>query len=122
MRDAALNLHVMNEPGPATRQERPPIRPPFRWRQFIGLLLGPGGLTALTALLDSSSNSPAPAVALLGSLVGGLGIGVILGRRWGRNAAGQILVGLLLAVVGAVVCLTIATFGCLASGYQLNMH
>lgn len=102
----------MPEPGP----------PRFNWLLFLALLLGPAVLTCLSVLINPSSNGPAPGVSIIGGALGGIGGGILLVRRFDRTIGLKILLGVILAAVCAVASITIATFGCLASGYRLNFH
>jgi len=92
------------------------------WILLLACLLGPAILTSLAALADRSSRGPAPGIAVLGGLVGGIGFGILLGRRLGRTPGWRIVLGLILAATGVVACITIATIGCLASGYHLDFR
>jgi hypothetical protein len=108
--------------GPSDTPEPTPPQPRISWLLLFACLLGPAILTSLVALADRSSKGPAPAVAVIAGLLGGIGCGIILGRRLGRTAGLQIVFGLILAGAGAVASITIATIGCLASGYHLDFR
>ena len=88
---------------------------------FLALLLGPGVLTTLVALADMHRDA-APSAAVIAGVFGGMGCGILLGRRIGRNAAAQVMVGLALGGVCAIAAITLAMFGCLAGGYQLDFR
>lgn len=105
-------------PGP----ENAPASPRFNWWLLLALLLAPAVLTALTVLVDGSSDGPAPGVASIGGLLGGIGCGVLLGRRFGRTTATRVLLGFIFAGGCVMASVAIAMFGCLASGYDLNIH
>lgn len=107
-------------PPTSPESDHTPAR--FNWLLLLACLLTPALLTCLTVLIDKSSNSPAPGVAIIGGALGGIGAGVVLGRRLGRSTGLKILFGLIFAAVGGVASITIATVGCLATGYQLNFH
>ena len=79
-------------------------------------------LTCLAVMLDKGSNGPAPGVALVAGPLGGIGCGVLLGRRLGQTSGMQVVLAIVFAVVCMVVNVTIATFGCLATGHQLNFR
>ena len=102
----------------------PPITPPRRlnWLLMLALLLAPAVLTCLSVLIDKSSNGPAPGVALIAGALGGIGAGILLGRYIGRTDATKILLSVVFSAVCAVASITLSTFGCLASGYNLNFH
>lgn len=109
----------------------PPASPPaetpaspsrFNWLLFFSCLLGPAILTCLAVLIDDRSDGPAPIIGIMGGALGGIGCGIILGRRLGRTSGLKILFGVILAGVCSVVSIALATFGCLASGYNLNIH
>ena len=114
----------MNVPatGPAPPVDPNPPPPQTNWLLLLAFLLAPAVLTCLAVLIDKGSNSPAPGVSIIGGALGGIGCGVLLGRRFGRNTGLKVLLGVIFAAVCVVVSITIATFGCLASGYQLNFH
>ena len=102
--------------------EPTPSGPRLNGLLLLTCLLAPALITCLAAVADKSSRGPAPAVALIGAALGGIGCGILLGRRFGHTPATKIFLGVLFAAVGGVAALTAATFGCLASGYNLNFH
>ena len=102
-------------PSPAPHPRR------LNWIAFLALLLGPGVLTSLAALADMHRDA-APSVAVIGGVLGGMGCGILLGRRIGRNSARRVIMGLALGGLCAVASITLAMFGCLAGGYQLDMR
>ena len=57
----------------------------------------------------------------MGDALGGISCGIILGRRLGRTTGLKILFGVIFAAVCGAVSIALATFGCLASGYNLNI-
>lgn len=114
-----MNSHV---PPPPLPPETPSSRPRFHWLLFLFSLLAPALLTCLSVFFDKSSNGPAPGVAIIGGAFGGIGCGIILGRRLGRTPGLKILFGVLFAAVCGVVSIALAMFGCLATGYNLNFH
>ena len=98
-------------------------RPPrFRWLLFLALLLAPAVLTSLSILLDKSSNGPAPAVGLIAGAIGGIACGVLLGCHMGQTTATKVILSFVFTAICGVACITIATFGCISSGYSLNVH
>jgi hypothetical protein len=97
-------------------------RPPFRWVLFIALLLGPALLTCLTVLIESSSNGPAAPVGLIAGGLGGMASGIVLGIWTGRSMALRAVLAIAFAAVCGVVSISLAMFGCLASGFNLNLH
>lgn len=100
----------------------PPVRPRLNWIVLIALLLAPAVLTCLAVLIDHRSNGPAPGVSLIAGALGGIAAGILLGRFVGRTAAGKVVLSLVFAAVCAVACIGMATVGCLATGYNLNLH
>lgn len=111
----------MNAQPPETPPQRPP-RPPFPWLHFLVLLLAPAVLTCISVLVDRSSTGPAPAVGFIGGALGGIASGIFLGVWVGRTVAARVVWSFVFAVVCGVVSITLAMFGCLASGYSLNLH
>jgi hypothetical protein len=103
-------------PGP----ERVPQPARLNWIVFLALLLGPAAPTSLAAVADHKSEA-APGLALIGGVLCGIGCGILLGRRLGRSTAARVILSLVFSAICAVACITIAMFGCLASGYQF-MH
>jgi hypothetical protein len=86
---------------------------------FFLFLLGPPILTLLSALLFRDRNNSAPCgIALLGGGAGGVGCGVLLGRRLGSTPPRQIAPGLLFAPIMVVVCITLCLAGCSAGGFK----
>jgi len=113
----------MNPTGPIPPPGPEPAPPTARlnWIVFLALLLGPAALTSLAAFTDNKSEA-APAFALIGGAVAGVGCGILLGRRLGRGTAARVMLSLVFSAICAIACITIAMFGCLASGYQLDMR
>lgn len=111
---------LATEPTPPPDLNPPPPR--FNWRLLLALLVGPALLTCLAVLIDKSSNGPAPGVSIIGGALGGIGCGILLGRRLGRTTGLKILLGLIFAVGCGIAAVTLATFGCLASGYKLDLR
>ena len=85
-------------------------------------LLAPALVTCLAALLDKKSGDVTPTIALIGAALGGIGSGILLGRRYGYTPASQILLGLVFTLVCGVAALTMAGFGCAVGGYRVNFH
>lgn len=109
-------------PSPSPPAETPASPARFNWLLFLASLLAPALLTCLAVLIDDRANGPGPVIGIMGGALGGIGCGIILGRRLGRTTGLKILVGVILAGVCSVVSIALATFGCLASGYNLNIH
>lgn len=105
-------------PPPTPEPQPSPVR--LNWIAFLALLLGPAVLTSLAAFANHRSDA-APAFALIGGVLGGIGCGILLGRRLGRSQTARVILSLVFSAMCAVACITIAMFGCLASGYQF-MH
>ena len=109
-------------PVPSLPPEPSPRPPRTNWLLLLACLLAPAVLTCLTVLMDPSSNSPAPGVSILGGALGGIGCGILCSRRFDRTTGMKVLLGVILAIVCGLASITLATVGCLASGYQLNFH
>jgi hypothetical protein len=99
-----------------------PPRPPFRYHTFVLLLVGPAVLTCVAVLLGGTRSDLAPAFGFIGGALGGLASGIVLGIWLGRSAAMRVVLSLVFVAVCGVVSISLAMFGCLASGYQLNFH
>ena len=105
-----------NPPGEPAR------RPRLNWILLIALLLAPAILTCLSVLLDKTSNGPAPAVGMITGAIGGVACGIVLGCYVGRSAGAKVILSFLFATVCGIASISIAAFGCLATGYSLNFH
>jgi hypothetical protein len=110
---------VESVPPPLPSQVPPPRR--LNWVAFLALLLAPGVLTSLAALADLHRDA-APSVAVIGGVLGGIGCGILLGRRIGTNVASRVIVALTLGGLCAVASITLAMFGCLLGGYELDLR
>jgi hypothetical protein len=79
-------------------------------------------LTALSVLLFDKKGDTAPVIAVLGSGLAGIISGAMLGRYFGKTLQARVALSILFALVLGVVCIAMSCVGCLASGYQLNLH
>jgi len=110
---------AVSTPPPVPAPTQSPRR--LNWIAFLALLLGPAVLTSVAAFADHNSDA-APAFALIGGALGGIGCGVLLGRRLGQSLSRRVVLGLVFSALCTVACITISTFGCLAGGYQLDLR
>ena len=92
------------------------------WPFFFAVLLAPVLLTSLTVLIFSNKGEAASMVGLFGGGISGIICGVMLGRRFGKTHGLRIVLGVVFALIMVVVCVAMNSFGCLASGYNLNLH
>src|SRR5690349_2075543 len=109
-----LSPEAPASPSPAPRK--------MNWLVFFGALFGPTLLTIATIRLGASDGDPAPAVAALGGIASGLIGGTMLGRRIGNTLAMKIVLGAAFGFLLAAACVGMNCFGCLAGGYDLNLH
>ncbi|MEO6034670.1 MAG: hypothetical protein ABIQ35_05405 [Verrucomicrobiota bacterium] len=92
----------------------------FRWPYFFAVMLAPVLLTILSALL-SKEGSFAVGIALLGGSVSGIVGGAMLGREFGKTRALKITLSIVFAIIMVVVGVGMNCFGCLVSGYKIEM-
>ena len=97
-------------------------KPRFKWLLFVAVLLSPVLLTALSVWLVSDKGDTAPSIAVLGGGPAGIISGTMLGRHLGKTPQVKIALSILFAAILGVVCITMSCFGCMASGYNLNLH
>ena len=96
-------------------------RPALKWLPFLLALLAPPLLTILATSLDNKGGAPI-AIALLGSGVGGIVCGALLGRRFGSTPESRIGLGILFSVIMVVAVTGMSCCGCLASGFKLDFR
>jgi hypothetical protein len=97
-------------------------KPRFKWWRFVTVLLSPVLLTALSVWLFTDEGDTAPSIAMLGGGLAGIISGTTLGRHLGKTPPVRLGLSILFALILGVVCITMSCVGCLASGYQLNIH
>ena len=113
--------HPPNPPADAGRQP-PASRPKMNWLIFFAALLIPVIGSCIAGALDSRDGGFAPAIAMIGGGIGGIICGVTLARRFGRDVAGKIILGVIFSGFMAVACIGMSCFGCALSGYQMSFH
>ena len=67
---------------------------------------------------NASDEGISPAVALIGSGIGGIASGIIVGIKRGRTIPARIGISVLCSGVMCVVCIILCFFGCNLGGYQ----
>ena len=97
-----------------------PVR--INWLIFFVVLFAPLVLTILSVRVASHTSDFAPVVALIGGGVSAIICGILLGRRVGATLAAKVALSVLFVVIMGVVCIGMNCFGCLAGGYNLNLH
>jgi hypothetical protein len=100
-----------------------PIDTPTRFNKllFFSALLGPPILSMLSAMLADHSDAPV-FVGLLGSVLGGLICGMVLGRHVGKTSAGRVGLSFLFVILFVVVSFFMNFFGCAMGGFNMNIH
>ncbi len=97
-------------------------KPKLRWGLLLLSLFGPVLLTSLVAAGSSGKGDLAVTVGLIAGGVGGIGAGVALGLRFGREAALKVILSCVFAVPCGIATIVMSMFGCLAAGYHFNVH
>jgi hypothetical protein len=105
-----------------TLHQSPPVQRKFNWIVFSLVLLSPIVGSCIAGALEPHNGDTAPTIALLGGGIAGIVGGTMLGNRIGKTTTTKILLGFLFIVVLATACIGASCFGCLASGYQFNIH
>lgn len=117
-----MNTENQSPPSESPGEPQPPIslqpRLPVWW--FLAALFAPPVLTFLSAL--ARLGDAAIPIALLGSGMGGLACGVLLGRRVGGSTSTRVAFGILFTLIFAIVCFVLSFMGCMAGGFKVNMH
>ena len=110
--------------SPATADPPQPQSPAskFKWLIFLIALLAPAILTILAVSLGAKQGDTAPTISMLCGTVGGIVCGIILGCRVGKSTPIRVVLSIVFAAIMSVVCIGMSCFGCLASGFQLNLH
>ena len=99
----------------------PPVpRPRLNGLLFLGALLAPAVFSALGAL--AKSEGLALGSVVFGALVAGIVCGVLMGRRFGSNTGARVGLGIVFTCVFGAVSFVLGFFGCMAAGFNLNIH
>ena len=107
---------------PAVSNETIASQPRINWLRFWIFLFGPTLATIAVILCGLDSGDTAPTIAFFGGGISAIACGVMLARRIGKTTGAQVGLAILFICVFAVVCIGMNCFGCLASGYKLNIH
>jgi hypothetical protein len=75
---------------------------------------------ATVVAVQMKSKDLAPAFAIFGGGLSGIVGATLLALRFGRTSGSRVALGVGLAVVLGVACVTMNCFGCIVSGYKLN--
>src|SRR5438270_10292279 len=99
-----FNSRVTNERRSMNPPEMPSAapdsaRPAIKWLPFLLALLAPPLLTILAAVSLDHKGGAAVAIAFLGSGVGGIVCGAMLGRRFGTTPQSRIGLGILFSII-----------------------
>jgi hypothetical protein len=94
----------------------------LNWPVFFAILFAPVVLTIVAVQVMPASNDASPAVAVIFGAVSGILCGFKLGRRFGKSPESRIGLGILFSLIMVVVCVGMSCFGCLASGYHLDLR
>lgn len=114
------NLNDPTPPETVTPLSPEPRR--INWLVFLIVLLAPAILSCLAGALGSRNGNVAPVIALFGGGIAGIICRVMLGRRLGKAPGTRLWLGILFAIILAVVCIGMSCFGCMAGGYQLDFR
>ena len=96
----------------------PPAR--LNWWVFFAILLAPGLLALLGALLKVEALSVAS--PLFGGPIAGIICGILLARRIGRTLQARIGLGFLFVALLGFLSFALGFTGCMAGGFQMNFH
>ena len=113
----------MNVNNPTPLEPATPPSPEARkmnWLLFLIVLLAPAIASCLAGAVDSRNGNVAPVIALFGGSIAGIICGAMLGRRLGKATDTRLWLGILFALIMAVVCIGMSCFGCMAGGYQMR--
>lgn len=116
---------------PLNMDTSPPTTPPpepapqlphakINWLIFFAAMFVPTIITIIS-VQTKRQDSP-PIVALVGGGVSGIICGAMLGRRFGRTRELKIVLGIVFAFVMGAACIGMNCFGCLASGFKLDLR
>lgn len=99
----------------------PPVpRPRINWFLLVGCLLAPAVLSSFGAL--GKSDGLAVGGVVFGALGAGIVCGVLMGRRFGSNTGARVGLGIVFTCVFGAVSFVLGFFGCMAAGFNLNVH
>ncbi len=104
----------------SVQHQLPPVK--TNWLVFFSVLLAPIVLTILAVFLGAKNGNAAPAITFFGGGTAGIVCGVMLGRQLGKTGPTRVILGVLFVFIMVVVCIGMSSFGCMASGFQLNFH
>lgn len=95
----------------------------MNWVVFFAVLLAPPVLTSLVVLCGGTHGKDSGVgMALVGGTAGGIICGGLLSRRIGKTAPAKFILGVVFAAALSVLCIGMSCFGCLASGYRLDLR
>lgn len=100
----------------------PPAAAKINWPIFFIVLCAPAVLTILAVRINRTGQDLAPFVACLGGVFSGIVCGAMLGRRIGSTTAIKIGLGFTFALMIIPVCIGMSCFGCLVSGFKLDLR
>lgn len=109
-------------PPPEIPGSPPAAKRRFKWWWFVAVLLAPPLLTALSVWLIDRKGDTAVGIAFCGSCLAGFISGTMLGCYIGKTVPTKVVLSIVFALILGVVFLTMSCFGCMASGYSLNLH
>jgi hypothetical protein len=89
---------------------------------FLIGLLAPAILTILAVSLGAKEGNTAPTIAMLCGTVGGIVCGIILGWQVEKSTPTRIVLSIVFSAIMSVVCIGMSCFGCLASGFHLDIR
>jgi hypothetical protein len=104
----------------SVQHQLPPVK--TNWLVFFFVLLAPVLLTVLAVLFGAKNGNAAPAITFFSGGAAGIVCGVMLGRQLGKTRPTRVILCVLFAFIMTVVCIGMSSFGCMASGFQLNLH
>lgn len=117
----ANSQSAANSPSASQKGMVDPIK--INWWIIFGALFAPPLLTLLVAYLGRGverGDPFSPGIGFFGGALGGIAFGVMLALRICRTTVNRWLLGILFAVIFAIVCITLSCFGCLAGGFNLR--
>jgi hypothetical protein len=103
-------------------QSPPPVPVRTNWFLFFAVLLAPTLLTILCVKAGRATHDLSVGTTLLGGPAAGIICGIMLGRRLGNRAESKVVLSLVFAAALSVCCVGMSFFGCLTSGYALDLR